>query len=166
MIASYCSMFGMSACVFRFGNVVGPAQTHGVGYDFVRSLLKDPRTLRILGDGTQSKPYIHVDDVIDAVLVADARCRAGFHVFNVATGDHTTVKEIADMAVECVVGTSSRTSYELTGGDRGWRGDVPVVRLNSERIRSLGWTNRLSSADAIRASITALVDQGRQGRLS
>src|SRR6185437_9048915 len=68
LISSYCSMFGLTACIFRFGNVVGPRQTHGVGFDFVRRLAADPTELRILGDGQQSKSYVHVSDVISAVL--------------------------------------------------------------------------------------------------
>src|ERR1019366_5434257 len=68
LISSYCYMFGLTGCAFRFGNVVGPRQTHGVGFDFVRQLLLSPRQLRILGDGTQSKSYIYVEDVVNAVL--------------------------------------------------------------------------------------------------
>ena len=71
LISAYSFMFGLSGRAFRFGNVVGPRQTHGVGFDFVRALLADPTRLRILGDGTQSKSYIHVDDVIDAMLAAN-----------------------------------------------------------------------------------------------
>ena len=72
LISSYCSMFGLSGCVFRFGNVVGPRQTHGVGFDFVRRLLGDPTRLPILGDGQQSKSYVHVVDVVAAVMLAAA----------------------------------------------------------------------------------------------
>src|ERR1019366_2462785 len=70
LISSYCYMFQLQACVFRFGNVVGPRQTHGVGFDFVRRLLAEPTHLRILGDGSQSKSYIHIEDVLNAVLLA------------------------------------------------------------------------------------------------
>src|SRR5208283_918094 len=70
LITSYCHMFDFTGRVFRFGNVVGPRQTHGVGFDFLRQLRKNPRKLRVLGDGTQSKSYIHVYDVVDAVLLA------------------------------------------------------------------------------------------------
>src|SRR6185369_14994739 len=87
LIASYCYMFGLTACAFRFGNVVGPRQTHGVGFDFVRRLKADPTQLRILGDGTQSKSYIHVSDVVRAVLLAFEHEKAAFRAFNVATGD-------------------------------------------------------------------------------
>src|SRR5262249_28223433 len=70
LICSYCHMFDLTARVFRFGNVVGPRQTHGVGFDFLRQLLTRPSYLRILGDGTQSKSYVHVSDVVDAALMA------------------------------------------------------------------------------------------------
>jgi UDP-glucose 4-epimerase len=164
LIASYCFMFGLTARVFRFGNVVGPRQTHGVGFDFVRSLLADPRALRILGDGTQSKSYIHVDDVVDALLTAHAS--EGVHqAFNVATGDYITVREIADLAVECVGLEPGATRYEFTGGPRGWQGDVPVVRLNTDRIRALGWRRGRSSREALRDSMTDLVEDFRAGRL-
>ncbi|MDC6679184.1 NAD-dependent epimerase/dehydratase family protein, partial [Leclercia adecarboxylata] len=102
LISAYCFMFGLRGRAFRFGNVVGPHQTHGVGFDFVRRLLKDPAQLSILGDGQQSKSYIHIDDVIEAVLTAHKYDGAAYNVFNVATGDYITVTEIAELAVECV----------------------------------------------------------------
>lgn len=165
LIAAYCSMFGLSGRAFRFGNVVGPWQTHGVGLDFVRALLADPERLRILGDGTQSKSYIHVEDVIDAMLVGERAGGAPYQVFNVATGDYVTVAEIADLAAECVGLDPSRVRHDFTGGHRGWRGDVPVVRLSSERMRALGWAPTRSSREALRESLAALVHGVRAGRL-
>jgi UDP-glucose 4-epimerase len=156
LICSYAYMFGLSACAFRFGNVVGPRQTHGVGFDFLRRLLDTPGSLRILGDGSQSKSYVHVTDVVSAVLTANEKSAKPFNVFNVATGDYITVREIAELAVECLGLTGTRFDY--TGGDRGWKGDVPVVRLNTDRIRSLGWRCSLSSREALRASLTAMRD--------
>jgi UDP-glucose 4-epimerase len=157
LISAYSHMFGLTGCAFRFANVVGPRQTHGVGFDFVRRLLDNPSTLHILGDGSQSKSYIHVDDVVDAVLLAEARTSSRFDVYNVATGDYINVREIADLAVECVGLPSGSVQYVFTGGDRGWKGDVPVVRLTSERIAALGWTCQRSSRDALRAALLAMV---------
>src|SRR5260370_34498039 len=93
-------MFEITGRAFRFGNVVGPHQTHGVSFDFIRQLMRTPHHLRILGDGTQSKSYIHVDDVVNAVLTAMEKTEARFRVFNVATGDYITVSEIAEVAVD------------------------------------------------------------------
>jgi UDP-glucose 4-epimerase len=165
LIASYCYMFGLTGCAFRFGNVVGPRQTHGVGFDFVRQLLVNPRELRILGDGTQSKSYIYVEDVVNAVLCAHEETRKPFEVYNVATGDYITVTEIARIAVDVLELEPVRTRFVYTGGDRGWKGDVPIVRLNTDRIRSLGWRCSRGAADALRDSMCALVPDARLARL-
>jgi UDP-glucose 4-epimerase len=161
LICAYCAMFGLTGRSFRFGNVVGPRQTHGVGFDFTRALLADPGRLRILGDGSQRKSYIHVQDVIDAVLLAHRESPGAYDVFNVATGDEITVAEIADLAVEAVGLSPDAVEYEFTGGDRGWRGDVPIVRLDVEKIRGLGWRCARSSREALRESLDALVAETR-----
>ena len=164
LICAYCHLFDLRACAFRFGNVVGPRQTHGVGFDFVRHLLRAPERLPILGDGTQSKSYVHVGDVVDAVLLAAERSTDRFSAYNVATGDSITVREIAELAVECVGIAPGRTEFAFTGGDRGWKGDVPVVRLDTSRIRALGWTHTMSSREALRRSMLAILAESTAGR--
>jgi UDP-glucose 4-epimerase len=163
LIASYCFMFGLTGLAFRFGNVVGSRQTHGVGFDFVRRLRQDPTRLRILGDGRQTKSYIHVDDVVAAVLHAHATCKDAYNVFNVATGDTITVTEVADLACEALRLDRARLHYAYSGGDRGWKGDVPVVRLDTARIASLGWRCRHSSREAMRRALEGLLDESRRG---
>jgi UDP-glucose 4-epimerase len=158
-------MFGLRGCAFRFGNVVGPRQTHGVGFDFVRRLLVDSERLPILGDGSQSKSYIHVFDVIEAVLLARKKTEKPFEVYNVATGDYITVGEIANLAVECVGLDPAGVRYEYTGGDRGWKGDVPIVRLATDRIQGLGWKCERSSREALRQAMVAMLPDARAGRL-
>jgi UDP-glucose 4-epimerase len=165
LITSYCHMFDFRGRVFRFGNVVGPRQTHGVGFDFLRQLLKNPRKLRILGDGTQSKSYIHVRDVVDAVLLVAGSSNGGFAAYNVATGDYITVTEIAKLAVQCVGLDQDEVQFEYTGGNRGWKGDIPVVRLNTNRIRRLGWTCRSGSREALRDSMLAMLPDAKAARL-
>lgn len=165
LISSYVAMFGLTACVFRFGNVVGPRQTHGVGFDFVRRLLKDPTCLTILGDGSQSKSYIDVGDVVAAVLLAQRATRQPFRAYNVATGDYITVSEIAGLAIEVLGLDPAAVAFEYTGGDRGWRGDVPVVRLDTRRIRELGWCHTAGSADALAHAMRALARDERAGLL-
>lgn len=160
LIASYCAMFGLRACAFRFANVVGARQTHGVGFDFIRRLSIDPTRLRILGDGRQSKSYIHVSDVVEAVLLASERMQENFSVFNVSTEDAITVTEIAELAVQCL-GLKRTPWFEYTGGDRGWKGDVPVVRLDAARIRALGWSPRHSCHTAIQKSLEELLADER-----
>jgi UDP-glucose 4-epimerase len=166
LISSYCFMFDLVGVAFRFGNVVGPRQTHGVGFDFVRRLLTDPSELTILGDGTQSKSYIYVTDVIDAVLLAATAAPRPFAVFNVATGDYITVRAIAELAVNAVGLEPGSVTFAYSGGDRGWRGDVPVVRLNTDRIRALGWVNSRTAREALADSMEALLADARAGRLT
>ncbi len=156
LISAYCHMFDMEGRAFRFANVVGPRQTHGVGYDFVRRLKADPTRLRILGDGSQSKSYIHVDDVLAAIFTAAEKCPARFDVFNVATDDYITVREIADIAVEVSNLAPGSVQYDYTGGDRGWKGDVPVVRFDVSKIKSFGWRAGRTSAEAVRDSVAAM----------
>jgi UDP-glucose 4-epimerase len=157
-------MFDMRGVVFRFSNVVGPHQTHGVAYDFIRRLAQDPARLKIFGDGTQSKPYIHIEDILGAFQLARRLDTAGFSLFNVASDDHLTVREIADLVVERM-GLNSVT-YEFTGGSRGWKADVPVYRLDSSRIRALGWRNRRNSREAVTAAVDAMLEDLRAGRLA
>jgi UDP-glucose 4-epimerase len=164
LLCSYCFMFGLSGVSFRFGNVVGPRQTHGVGFDFVRKLVADPTRLEIMGDGSQSKSYIYVDDIVEAVLAAHRKATQPYTAYNVATGDYITVAEIADLAAEAVGLEPDDVRYEYTGGDRGWRGDVPVVRLNTDRIRGLGWSPTRSSREAIQESLLELFGELRGSR--
>jgi UDP-glucose 4-epimerase len=164
LLCSYAAMFDLKARAYRFGNVVGPRQTHGVGYDFIRRLLKEPDRLAILGDGRQSKSYVYVDDVIAAVMAGAERYDRPYGVFNVATLDYITVTEIAELVLEVLGIEPGTTTFEYAGGDRGWKGDVPVVRLNSDRIRSLGWRNQRTCREALRDSLTAMLVDARQGR--
>ncbi len=157
LIASYCYMFGLTGRAFRFANVVGPRQTHGVGFDFVRQLAANERELRILGDGSQSKSYIWVRDVVSAVLLANERAQKPFEVFNVGTDDYITVREIGELAVDAMGLRPGSVQFVYTGGDRGWKGDVPIVRLNTSRIRSLGWSRSRGTAQALRDSLGALI---------
>jgi UDP-glucose 4-epimerase len=162
LLAAYAHMFGIDAVAFRFANVVGPRQTHGVTYDFVRRLLDNPRELHILGDGSQSKSYIHVSDVVSAMLTLTDRGWKGFEIFNAGTDDHVTVTQIADLVV-ARMGLSD-VRYEYGGGSRGWKGDVPVVRFRSDKLASLGWRRRHSSTEALRDSIDANIAEATQAR--
>lgn len=159
LICSYCHMFDMHALVFRLANVVGPHQTHGVAYDFVRRLLREPFHLTILGDGSQSKSYVHVEDVIDAMQWISREDWHRFNYFNVATEDYVTVREIADMVVRSL-GLHGVT-YTFTGGARGWKGDVPIVRFDIQKLSSYGWKARRSSVEALRDSINSIIVETR-----
>ncbi|MBI5401957.1 MAG: NAD-dependent epimerase/dehydratase family protein [Ignavibacteriae bacterium] len=164
LISSYCFMFDMNASAFRFANVVGPNQTHGVGYDFVRMLLQNNKELKILGDGSQSKSYIYVTDIVRALMTVEVQNLKGFSYFNVATLDYITVKEIADIVTGLL--DLKNVEYKFTGGDRGWKGDVPIVRMNSEKIRKFGWINEFTSNEAIKNSVESIISDARQKKFN
>jgi UDP-glucose 4-epimerase len=165
LINSYCCMFGLTACMFRFANVVGGSgrATHGITLDFTKKLLANPKELTILGDGTQSKSYIDVNDVVSAVLTANKNQKEICRVYNVGTNDYITVAEIADLIVECL--QLSDVEYKYTGGNRGWKGDVPIVRLNTDRIRSLGWTHTKTSRQALKDTVISLLPDILAGKM-
>ncbi len=163
LISAYCHMFDMTGTVFRFANVVGPHQTHGVAYDFIRRLAKEPKRLLIYGDGSQSKPYIYIEDVLEAFRLMEKGQAAGYDVFNVGSQDHLTVREIADIVVERM--GLKNVVYEFTGGARGWKADVPVYRLATEKVRARGWSNRRNSREAVVASVDAMIEDLKCGNL-
>jgi UDP-glucose 4-epimerase len=162
LLCSYAHMFGSQVATFRFGNVVGPRQTHGVGFDFLRRLRDRPSKLAILGDGQQSKSYIHVFDVVDAVFHASARQDTSYAAYNVATGDYITVTEIAVLAIEVAGLDPADVALEYSGGSRGWKGDVPVVRLDTSKIEATGWSCTRSTREALRQSLEAMVTEGER----
>lgn len=155
LIHAYCSMFGLSALVFRPANIVGPGQTHGVAFDFVRRLKADPTHLRVLGDGYQTKSYIHISDVLDAVWLAMQNWDKPYEVYNVAAEDYITVREIAHTASMEV--SAEDCEIEYTGGDRGWNGDVPRINFDCMKLHNLGWKPKLTSAEAIKDSIISML---------
>jgi UDP-glucose 4-epimerase len=162
LISAYAHMFGLQGFAFRNGNVVGRRQTHGVGFDFVRRLIADPSRLTVLGDGSQSKSYVLVRDVVAAFLtVLDAGQPVPFRAFNVATGDYVTVREIVQLALGTLGLDSKTTEVRFGKESRGWKGDVPIVRLNTDRIQALGWRPSVGSGDALRLSMSAMLDDLR-----
>ena len=162
LICSYCFMFDMNAAVFRFANVVGPHQTHGIGYDFVKKLIKFPEELQILGDGTQSKSYIYVSDVISAMRLIEKNALSKYNYYNVATADHITVTEIANIVVDIL--KLNNVNLKYTGGNRGWKGDVPIVRLSSEKIRECGWKNQHTCKEAIYKSVLSIYNDAKSNK--
>ena len=157
LICSYCAMFGFQGWVFRFANVVGARQTHGVGFDFLSKLRVDPSQLPILGDGMQSKSYIHVTDVINGIWLAYQKATDSYNYFNLATDDNITVAGIAAIVIE-ILGLKG-VALKYAGGDRGWKGDVPLVRMDSTKIKALGWRAQLTTSQAIESSVRDMYAQ-------
>ena len=164
LISAYCHLFEITGTVFRFANVVGPHQTHGVAHDFLRRLAGDPSRLKIFGDGRQTKPYIHVEDVLAAFRLMEREQPGGYDVFNVGTEDSLTVREIADIVVERM--GLSGVRYEFTGGARGWKADVPVYQLDTRKIRGRGWSSRRDSREAVTAAVDAMIRDLSAGNIT
>lgn len=154
-VSAFSHLYGMKSWIFRFANVVGGRQTHGVAHDFIQRLLKDGKSLTILGDGLQSKSYIHVSDVLSAVQFAIRNSNAAVNVFNVASDDFISVNEIANIVLSHM--NLGSTAIGHTGGRQGWPGDVPIVRMDATRIRALGWRPEKSSEQAIRLSVEEML---------
>jgi UDP-glucose 4-epimerase len=163
LISAYCHMFDMTGTVLRFANVVGPHQTHGVAYDFLRRLAKDPVRLKIFGDGRQTKPYIHIDDVLAAFRLMEQEQTANYDVFNVGTDDSLTVREVADLVVDRM--GLANVAYEFTGGARGWKADVPVYKLDTRKIRSRGWSSHRNSREAVIAAVDSMIRDLNAGNI-
>jgi UDP-glucose 4-epimerase len=160
LIHAYSHMFDFQARIFRFANVVGPEQTHGVGYDFLNKLKADQTRLKILGDGTQTKSYIFIEDVLTAMMIGVSdlvsNSKPQVDVYNVATDDYISVETIAELACSTLGLNVDSVNFEYTGGDRGWKGDVPSVRFNTEKIKSRGWSAVRNSSEAIRESLSSM----------
>ena len=157
ILSAYSHMYDIKCTCFRFGNVVGGGQTHGVGFDFVNRLKDDPTQLTILGDGEQSKPYVHVSDVVKAVTTLPFKHANKFEVYNIAPTDQISVNQIAkEIFQQLKINDDINITY--TGGDRGWKGDVPIVILDAAKARLHGWKEEYSSHEAISKSIKELIN--------
>ena len=150
MTSAYAHSYGIRAFVFRFANIIGPAMTHGVIYDFFEKLRRDPKRLEVLGDGRQSKSYLRTEDCVDGMLLAGERATGRVNTLNLGSEDRISAREIAEKVVAAHGGTAR---IEFTGGERGWVGDVPQQLLAIDRIRALGWKPRYSSSAAVDRTI-------------
>jgi UDP-glucose 4-epimerase len=152
-ISSYGENYGIQAWITRFPNVVGPRSTHGAIYDFVRKLRRTPGRLEVLGNGTQEKPYIHVSDLVRAILLVWQRADGQTNIYNVGAETRSRVADIARIVIE-EGPTAAEISY--TGGDRGWVGDVPKFSYDVSAIRDLGWEPTMTSDEAVRRAARAV----------
>jgi len=157
LICSYSSLYGFRSVIYRMANVVGPQSGHGVIYDFVEKLRRNPNELEVLGDGTQSKSYLFVDDCITGMILGAEHAEAAVEILNIGSEDRVNVLEIARIVIE-EMGLQD-VEIKLTGGvdgGRGWEGDVKLMQLDMSRLRALGWRLRFRSADAVRFTARSL----------
>lgn len=155
LITSYSHTFDMQAWIFRFANIVGPRSTHGITVDFIRKLQENPNLLEILGDGKQEKSYLHVSECVDAILYLIEESKEKVNIFNVGSEDTISATEIGKAVTE-EMGFSD-VEFTYTGGSRGWKGDVPRMRLGIEKMKNLGWKPGYTSERSVRETARALL---------
>src|SRR6185436_18958170 len=128
-------------------------------YDFVHKLQRDPSRLEVLGDGTQSKPYVHVQDCLDGMEFGVANSSADVNYYNLAVDDHTSVREITEWTLEAMGIDRGAIDVEFGDQPRGWRGDVAQVRMDTRKMSALGWRPKMTSREAVRRGIEEIVAQ-------
>lgn len=151
LISAFSYMNEMDALVFRFPNVIGPRLTHGVIFDFIHQLKEDNTQLRILGNGKQTKPYIYVSDLVDAIMQFMDLKKKGVTLYNVGVEGATSVTSIADIICEEM--KIQNVEYIYTGGEGGWKGDVPRFEYCIDKISAEGWKAKYTSDEAVRETV-------------
>ncbi len=154
-VSVFANSFHIRASVLRFPNVVGERSTHGAVHDFIQRLRADPSRLRVLGDGSQKKPYLYVKDLVRAIFTVFDKAPERLAVYHVAGEGMTTVREIAAIVVE-EMGLRG-ASIEYTGGKTGWLGDVPFFQYDSSKIRALGFEPAYDSTQAVRIAVQRIL---------
>lgn len=155
-ISSYAYNYDIDSLIVRFPNVIGEYSTHGVIYDFINKLKINPSELVVLGDGKQEKSYLYVKDLINAIQYAWNSKSGKVDIFNIGGIDTINVSEIANIVVQNI-GLGSLISY--TGGDRGWKGDVPKFSYDIKKILGTRWTPKLNSREAVDLTVKSLIKE-------
>ena len=155
MIQAYGEYFGIKSFSFRFVSWIGERYSHGVVFDFIKKLQKNPSELEILGDGNQKKSYLHVEDGVKAIFMAMDNMPDLKNVVNLGHSDYLNVVDLADIVVQEM--GLEKVDYRFTGGVRGWLGDSPFVHLDISKIRSAGFEPQVSIEDGIRRTVRYLL---------
>lgn len=160
IISAFAHMNDLEVLVFRFPNVIGPRLTHGVIFDFIKKLDNDNTQLEILGDGTQCKPYIYVTDLVEAIEKYMVTNTKGMLIYNLGVEGATTVTKIADIICE-KMGLKD-VKYNYTGGNIGWKGDVPRFQYDLSKIYSTGWKASYNSDQAVAKTVEVVLESRKQ----
>jgi UDP-glucose 4-epimerase len=159
LLSAFSHNYGFQVWIFRFGNIVGQNGTHGAVVDFIKKLRVNPRQLEILGNGKQAKPYLHVSDCVDGMLFGFQNLHDRLNYFHLSPPGATSVDTIAGTVIRGMKLENVEIRY--TGGDRGWPGDVPQVRLSPEKFARAGWKSRYTSDEAVEVAVSELLEQIR-----
>ena len=155
LVSAYSSLYGIRAWIFRFANIIGKRSTHGILPDLIDKLNKDRSKLEVLGDGNQRKSYLLVEETVDGMFFAFERAKDQLNYFNLGSSDQITVKRIVEILVEEADLRNTKIVY--TGGEAGWKGDVPRFLLSPEKMAKLGWKAQHNSEEAVRIAAKIVV---------
>jgi UDP-glucose 4-epimerase len=159
MIHAYSRLYGIRAVVLRYANVVGPRLRHGVIWDFINKLRKNPSELEILGDGMQVRSYIYIDDAMEATIIAWRKTENSYEVYNVASEDWITVDEVADEVIKAMGLNNVRKIYKSVLHGVGWLGDVKRIALKIDKLRALGFRSHMNSREAVKTTAKMLINE-------
>lgn len=157
LISAFCHNFGLKSWIFRFANVIGKNPTHGIVFDLIKRLKNKRHEIEVLGDGKQSKPYLHVSEIVEGMLFGFLNSKDEVNFFNLACEGASSVEFIVKSLLSKLGMENTKIIY--SGGAQGWKGDVPQVRLSIEKMRELGWKARLTSDEAVLRGIGEIVEQ-------
>jgi len=157
LVSAYAELYGIKAWIYRFANIVGHRSTHGILYDLVQKLNKNRKVLEVLGDGRQMKSYMLVDECVDGMVYGFKHAKDRVNYFNLGAEDQITVKRIVEILLEEAHLKNVRVKY--TGGESGWKGDVPRFLLSTKKMSKLGWKPKHTSQEAIREAAKIVVKE-------
>ncbi|MBN1682496.1 NAD-dependent epimerase/dehydratase family protein [Candidatus Bathyarchaeota archaeon] len=160
LISGYSYMYGFKSVIFRLGNIVGPRSNHGVIHDFLIKLGKDPRKLEILGDGTQSKSYLHIIDCISGLIIGLGAYNERVNILNLSSTDCLDIKNLVKIVIN--ITSADNCVINFTGGVNkggGWIGDVKKMQLNVEKLLNLGWKPKYNSYEAVKKATQELINK-------
>jgi len=151
MISAYKHTFDFEARIYRMGNIIGSGMKMGVIHDLVSKLKANPRRLEVLGDGTAERSFLRVEDCVDGL--SQKRKEGTYILSNL---DVLAVKELVSIICNEM---DLRPEIVYTGGKRGWKGDAPVVYLNTNKLQQTGWQSSYTSEEAVRKTVKELIAQ-------
>jgi len=157
LVSAYAELYGIRGHIYRFANIIGHRSTHGILFDLVQKLNRDPTTLEVLGDGKQRKSYLLVDECVDAMVYGFKHSKDKVNYFNLGAEDQITVKRIVEILVEET--KLKGVDIQYTGGESGWKGDVPRFLLSTKKMAKLGWKAKHTSEQAVREAAKIVVKE-------
>lgn len=160
LMHAYSKLYGLKVIALRYANIIGPRLRHGVIYDLLIKLSKNKETLEVLGDGTQTRSYLHISDAVEATITTWLKSVEKFEVYNVGNIDWITVKDIVEIIItELGLKNTTRVMYRPILHGVGWPGDVKKILLDVTKLINTGWRPTMGSREAVVSTVRSLVEE-------